>query len=962
MTAVLNFTETTDGLVFDVGGGAVPVDRWATLDVEAQANVRAQIGTLLRLRDQGDAEECGTNQLLVEHRAVAGLTGREARGLALPPRFDFQLRLPSEKFTVAEPEFRYRYQVIDRGRPLRFEAPRGCLMRVDGRDRLLPLPIFELITRMEAFNRTPPKRMDDRLRAWGELSKRLPDEVEVDPYLRSIRVVVPESFTLRPFVNPGGEPDFDPELLVHRSDNEQQDKMLPDARDEDFRAQFRGRRRVKGQYAAGEGWYVCVSEPMKLALEVVHDLQRAPVEVRRAALLNPRGFLADRLSDRVDALTLEAIFDDRGLGDRVMGIGLWEPKVMPWIDRPTQEWLPPEAVGLRVDDESLEIPKEQLEELRDRVVAGIAAGAPSVLLGDHSVPATHETVAALDVLIERTSRSEATGSDSREQPPDDEAPGRVVLLVKDHVTEASFEPEHLTRAGDVAAPSLLRSSLYPHQQVALEWLIGHWKRGSSGALLADDMGLGKTIESLAFIAWVREQMLSGLHPLRPVLVVAPSGLLQNWRDEAETHLEPEALGRLLPAYGPELRSLRDSKLRELQVGAPVLDLGRLERSDWTLTTYETLRDYQHSFGRVHWSVIVFDETQKIKNPRTAMTDAAKAQRADFLLAMTGTPVENDLTDLWCIVDTVAPGRLGSLRTFNDAYRRDPETGAEALRVELQEPRDSALMLRRLKEDHLPNLPVCTVQRMTREMPSVQAGRYARIAAEAQDARGGSRGAVLKALQKLGSTSLHPWLGDPVGELVEDDEFAGASARVEVLIQLLDEVAARAEKALVFVDRRWMQDRLIPLLQQRYNLARPPLVINGSISGKKRTQRVNEFQDREGFDVMLLSPRAGGVGLTLTAANHVIHLSRWWNPAVEDQCTDRVFRIGQKRDVQVHIPLAVHPEFPDHSFDRRLDDLLERKRQLCRSALLPGSLNNADLDGLLGGLGDRSEAPGPGDDR
>ena len=630
MTAGLNFTETTDGLVFDVGGGAVPVDRWATLDVEAQANVRAQIGTLLRLRDQGDAEECGTNQLLVEHRAVAGLTGREARGLALPPRFDFQLRLPSEKFTVAEPEFRYRYQVIDRGRPLRFEAPRGCLMRVDGRDRLLPLPIFELITRMEAFNRTPPKRMDDRLRAWGELSKRLPDEVEVDPYLRSIRVVVPESFTLRPFVNPGGEPDFDPELLVHRSDNEQQDKMLPDARDEDFRAQFRGRRRVKGQYAAGEGWYVCVSEPMKLALEVVHDLQRAPVEVRRAALLNPRGFLADRLSDRVDALTLEAIFDDRGLGDRVMGIGLWEPKVMPWIDRPTQEWLPPEAVGLRVDDESLEIPKEQLEELRDRVVAGIAAGAPSVLLGDHSVPATHETVAALDVLIERTSRSEATGSDSREQPPDDEAPGRVVLLVKDHVTEASFEPEHLTRAGDVAAPSLLRSSLYPHQQVALEWLIGHWKRGSSGALLADDMGLGKTIESLAFIAWVREQMLSGLHPLRPVLVVAPSGLLQNWRDEAETHLEPEALGRLLPAYGPELRSLRDSKLRELQVGAPVLDLGRLERSDWTLTTYETLRDYQHSFGRVHWSVIVFDETQKIKNPRTAMTDAAKAQRADFL--------------------------------------------------------------------------------------------------------------------------------------------------------------------------------------------------------------------------------------------------------------------------------------------------------------------------------------------
>jgi len=202
--------------------------------------------------------------------------------------------------------------------------------------------------------------------------------------------------------------------------------------------------------------------------------------------------------------------------------------------------------------------------------------------------------------------------------------------------------------------------------------------------------------------------------------------------------------------------------------------------------------------------------------------------------------------------------------------------------------------------------------------------------------------MLQALQRLRAVSLHP---DPDGGR-DDAELVAGSARLGLALQILDDVAALGERALVFIETRTLMAKLVGLLQRRYKLANPPMTISGQVSGAARQTRVDRFQAAAaGFDVMLLSPKAGGVGLTLTRANHVVHLERWWNPAVEDQCTARVLRIGQERPVTVHIPLTKLPS-GHRSFDENLHVLLDRKRSLMRDALLPPELDTDELAEML----------------
>jgi hypothetical protein len=209
-------------------------------------------------------------------------------------------------------------------------------------------------------------------------------------------------------------------------------------------------------------------------------------------------------------------------------------------------------------------------------------------------------------------------------------------------------------------------------------------------------------------------------------------------------------------------------------------------------------------------------------------------------------------------------------------------------------------------------------------------------------RAGDRQNALAALQTLRCVSLHP---DPEAEL-EDNAFIAASARFIGGFMVLDDIAKSAESALLFVDDLAIQARLTGLIQRRYQLSAPPMVINGSVAGKHRQTRVDRFQaSNSGFGVMILSPRAAGVGLTLTRANHVIHLSRWWNPAVEDQCNGRALRIGQTRPVAVHIPMAILPG-EARSFDQNLNALIERKRQLMRHALMPPEASETEKSQLL----------------
>ena len=962
-----------DAVTFEVvdQDGPVPPERWSLLEHGLPAEKRAALHQLTLLLESERATLDAQGRVLIRHPQVAGLTDAEARALGLPEPAPFTLQIDSEG-RVGDRDFRIGYRWLDgRGRIVYPRPRQGALLPVGTRQYRLPDPLFSLVELIDRFQAAPPSNPQEQFLLVGRIQELLPGEARMDDYLGTLHVVRATAFTLDPRVDERGEFTFDPipmrRLLastrlpeVEPSPAGEQPEpgvipSLPPHYQQAFAGQFRRRARVLPQYALGDGYHLILDEPVRRALEVVRRKQQAPPSERLAFFSNPLASLREELGEQMEALVppgedpdafLDGLFvETPGYGERVRGIGLWAPKVIPWIARPPSPWLPPEQVGVMVGDRAVVVDRRALPGLRRELEEAVAAGREGVAYEGQTIPATVEAVEAVRTLEEAAQRP-VRESEERQ------ARGRIVLLIADNLDAVTYSPtprRHPVPDADIG--QLLRTELKPHQQEGVDWLRRHWSRGSHGALLADDMGLGKTLQALAFLVWVR-QARTEQNEHRPLLIVAPTGLLKNWEAEHDRHLRPPGLGHLLRAHGPDLRELRRTprlgRGAELEGGGPVLDWTRLQQADWVLTTYETLRDYQHSFGLVRWAVVVFDEAQKIKTPGTLLTEAAKALKADFFLALTGTPVENRLADLWCIVDTVQPASLGDLKTFSRTYEgtEDPTVLRELKRrideSEPDPPPRPKVMLRRLKSSHLPGLPPKHEHVLRATMPALQAERYAEAVHRARSSEV-DRPMMLQTLHILRSISLHPL---PPSASMSDEAYIAASARLAQAIRVLDEVAAAGERALIYVDSLEFQAVLRGLLQRRYGLKEPPLLINGTVSSEQRKRRVDAFQQATGFDVMILSPRAGGVGLTLTAATHVIHLSRWWNPAVEDQCTDRVYRIGQTRPVHVYFPMAVHPVFGDHSFDVQLARLIERKRQLSQALLLPGEPTQGDVEQLF----------------
>ncbi|NCB39907.1 MAG: DEAD/DEAH box helicase, partial [Erysipelotrichia bacterium] len=711
---------------------------------------------------------------------------------------------------------------------------------------------------------------------------------------------------------------------------------------------------IKSSYAVSNGRYCVFTPELKKALGVVRSISDKPESLRRAFLANPRVFLREQLETEISEMILENLFrETEEYSDRVLEIGVWVPPVLPILKRAGEPWLPPEILGIRVGNRDIKISPAKLPGLIKEVKEAIESSLPSVKFENEIIPATDKT---LEILI--ALNSEAQKFDSQQSKNNQEQDQHKIeqliepkkdpigLLIDRHLEQVGKPLKRRIPIDGVVNRSLtgMASSLMQHQQTGVEWLQEHWLSGSRGALLADDMGLGKTFQVLAFLFWVRQLIDNCMYEKLPFLLVAPTGLLKNWQDEISQHLGQFGLGNILLAYGANLKNVRNSGMTgksESDTGIPSLNIDAVRGYDGVLTTYETLRDYQLSFGAIHWGVAVFDEAQKVKNPAVRITDAAKAMHSDFSITMTGTPVENRLADLWSICDLCQPGSLFSLKQFSETYEQAAtEDNLRALKTVLTERTDPALMLRRLKEDNLKGLPQREFLVLKRDMPSEQSKAYEEVIRKANKAES-APGRMLEALHGLRSVSLHPCNLT----LQNDEEYIKQSARLIILFELLEKIESKSEKALVFVESLEMHGILAELLQRRFKMSAPPLIISGEVSGDNRKKRVDNFQMRRGFDVMLLSPRAGGVGLTLHAANHVIHLSRWWNPAVEDQCTDRVYRIGQNKNVNVYLPLAVHPQYQEDSFDIRLNALLERKRTLSRTLLASPASSHQDVASL-----------------
>jgi non-specific serine/threonine protein kinase len=456
---------------------------------------------------------------------------------------------------------------------------------------------------------------------------------------------------------------------------------------------------------------------------------------------------------------------------------------------------------------------------------------------------------------------------------------------------------------------LLQGKLRPYQLAGVQWLYLLIQL-RLGACLADDMGLGKTIQVLSLLLVLKNE---AAHERQPCLLVAPASLLANWTSEVARFAPSLKTAVAHPSAAPaEKLSAGEGNLADVDL--VVTSYGFLARSPWLATA--------------SWRLVVLDEAQAIKNPAAKQTKAVKQLRADTRIALTGTPIENRLSDLWSIFDFINPGLLGSPTQFSSFVKGladRPHSPYEPLR-DLVRP----YILRRMKTDKsiIADLPDKTEMKAFCSLSRKQAALYQQaveeLARQLEDVDGMQRkGMVLAFLMRLKQICNHPsqWLGD--GAWAEED-----SGKLARLRDILEVIAARQEKALIFTQ---FKETTAPLAAFAGSLfGRAGLVLHGETEIKKRKERVRQFQEDENIPFFVLSLKAGGAGLNLTAASHVVHFDRWWNPAVENQATDRAFRIGQNKNVLVHKFIC------RGTVEDKIDQLIESKEQLAGDLLGGGS--------------------------
>lgn len=664
--------------------------------------------------------------------------------------------------------------------------------------------------------------------------------------------------------------------------------------------------------------------------------------------LNGLEALLARWEQEVAGVEFESVLDLSLYGDRVKGIGEAEVISSPFLMKDkSEEWLPTDFEAYGIDPDVLDrwdsTNRDNFEEFERNVLVARETGSPSVELPglgiDLPLKLAERLLEAWQRKLERPETEEGAKASS---------PPRTVLQIESNIEETTYEQQRRAEIGKahLTSPHLPESlretvTLRQHQLDGVAWLQHLFSLSPeqvSGALLADDMGLGKTIQLLTFIM----HFLENEPDSDPVLIVAPVSLLDNWEQELNRFFYTSQLS-VLKLYGSALSA---KKFKPIEIPSDIRDKGirNLLRPGWrgdariVLTTYETLRDQEFSLARQRWSIMVCDEAQKIKNPTAQVTQAAKTIPARFRVACTGTPVENTLIDMWCIFDFIQPGLLGSLNHFGRNYQRPIESEESRDLGALEELRSliEPQTLRRTKQDVAKDLPAkyeddncrsLSMHPVQRDLYLSEIGQYAQRK-QLQDELDDQSTGVLGLLHRLKLVCAYPYSVKPEPVL---REFA---PKVDWLIKTLKDIHAKGEKVIVFTELRDIQRELQHIIYDRFGMK--PTIINGDTStssknANSRQKLIDQFQSSAGFNVIILSTIAVGFGVNVQAANHVIHFTRCWNPAKEDQATDRAYRIGQQKDVYVYYPTVRDASL--HTFEATLDDLLARRRLLARDMLV-----------------------------
>ncbi len=738
-------------------------------------------------------------------------------------------------------------------------------------------------------------------------------------------------------------------------------------------------KKTEGMFKVGNDFFILDSK----RLEAVHEIlsnRKIPKQSVKSFLKNPTAFIDASLVDL-----------ENGVSARLQGATEFVQAYFGDIEKTGLDWFQAKDDDRKTEPifkvQDLET-IEDVEEVKKLYKEAQATGSSSFVYDDQVVdvqdPDTFEKqLAAVEEKItsysegDESSKPAATVVDIITNDEDDVFEVSVGELTTETINKQEFSRHNLLR------------SPYPHQEAGVQWLLaniahGQVVEGGSGVILADDMGLGKTYMTLVAIHEMIERNKAEGKNTSPVMLVAPVALLENWKDEIDVTFKKSPFQdvvllqgggdlkkfKVIGATKETSQDLEGTGVRyALKVGK---EFGH-ERLDMpnrlVLMSYATLRDYQFSLSKIHWFVAAFDEAQNLKNPNALQTRAAKALNADFRLLATGTPVENSLKDFWCLADTAIPGLLGTWKDFRVKYVAPILKSKEDQVVKLtvgKALRDKIghFMLRRTKAEELDGLPEKYIHTGLRDKPAVgknnivynselarlmtggQLEKYQNII-ERVNTSDSKQQVALAALTEMRIISIHDNVEGIIAHVAKPKDAVRAmesSAKLSSVLKVLVEVKKREEKAILFVTSKKVQTLLAAVLQSIFSIS--IAIVNGdtkAVSNKSEETRkriIDNFQSKPGFGVIIMSPVAAGVGLTVTGANNVIHIERHWNPAKEDQATDRVYRIGQEKEVNVYLPVSLHPEYD--SFDVMLDRLLAQKTILGDAVVSPGVVTGSDM--------------------
>ena len=969
-----NWQETPSGVDFSAPLGHTSLSEYAANLPSDAHHAQAQWLLLKELLENGQAEPSDMG-IHIPCEEVCRLDSVDQKLLGLPEPYPFDLEIRSSG-TFNEPEFQYDYHFLKPDRKPLHPERIGCVLRLTEEwAYLLTQDQFVLLEALDAFNgrEAADKSFQSNLLEFAKI-KGLAKQTgtELERYLNQEEVVAPKTVRLR---------------LRESGDTVE---IIPDVAgvdSEQFEAVFDKFQTPETTYNLpqpdGGRTRILFEEEQRKALQTVKQYRRVSREQLMEIAEQPQAYFDPKVVE------LDPTDENSSFSERVGEIGIYQPRSYPFVSPYKSQWIP----GILVDDGGETQTKIQIktdaefDELQQVIGEAKQANQTHLTWEGKKLPVSE--VERYLPFVEKQLKHRKKPSRTA-----DEKSEAVVLIIEENIDDPDYvatsdslieEPfRHLLEP----PPNLKQEfNLLPHQEEGLAWAQQLWAKEYPGGLLADDMGLGKTLQVLCFLEWHHLKFRSQVSQRKPYLIVAPIALLENWAAEYPKFFDKGTLD-FVTLYGKDLQTFKYEPANSTALHPPEiegtkppqnlrrrrgrLDVKRLRAVDLVLTTYETVRDFQLDLGLIPWAAVVIDEAQRIKTPGTLVTNALKALKTDFRLALTGTPVENSLMDLWCITDFVAPGYLDSAKNFNRNFclpLENPETDIRALGEQIRK-RIGVHFKRRLKTDILNELPEkhIHVEECQEKMPSEQVIRYqAALPSPQEPELSGPQSAnrILQTLHQLRDISDHPLLADSQWQLVPLPTLIKQSAKLIVAVKLIEKIVQADEKVILFAERRKTQHLLAHVMREQFCLE-DVSIVNGSTPGStqrassmkmSRQQAVDRFQAASGFNAIIMSPLAAGVGLNIIEANHVIHYSRWWNPAKEDQASDRVYRIGQTRPVHIYLPMAIHPEF--QTFDVILHELLERKRLLSQGTLFPterAEVNPAEILNRLQAV-ESDEEPG-----